>query len=161
MANFQKKPKTDNGNDHAIFKSHNLQDTNLNNSENIEQSTSSVQKSKESPEIKTAANENARENSSEDDTKSEKSTMIKTVDNSMEQSMTESTTNDEKHKKNNGLHVNNDVDILEKCDTCGQYLNNSDILYYQGHPQDAVEEFVALTNEKLVLASGKDFFVSL
>lgn len=44
---------------------------------------------------------------------------------------------------------------LEKCDICGQFLNNSDIIYYQGHPQDAVEEFIALTNEKLVLASGK------
>lgn len=44
---------------------------------------------------------------------------------------------------------------VEKCDICGQFLNNSDIIYYQGHPQDAVEEFIALTNEKLVLASGK------
>lgn len=43
----------------------------------------------------------------------------------------------------------------EKCPICGQFLNNSDIIYYQGHPQDAVEEFVALTHEKLVLASGK------
>lgn len=43
----------------------------------------------------------------------------------------------------------------EQCDICGQYLNNSDIIYYQGHPQNAVEEFIALTNEKLLLASGK------
>ncbi|KPJ15240.1 DNA (cytosine-5)-methyltransferase 1 [Papilio machaon] len=44
----------------------------------------------------------------------------------------------------------------ERCDICGQYLNNSDIIYYQGHPQNAVEEFIALTNEKLLLASGDD-----
>ncbi|CAG9786638.1 unnamed protein product [Diatraea saccharalis] len=44
----------------------------------------------------------------------------------------------------------------EKCDICGQFLNNSDIIYYEGHPQDAIEEFIALTNEKLVLASGDD-----
>lgn len=48
-----------------------------------------------------------------------------------------------------------DLPDMEKCDICGQFLNNSDIIYYQGHPQDAVEEFIALTNEKLVLASGK------
>ncbi|XP_061383762.1 DNA (cytosine-5)-methyltransferase 1-like [Danaus plexippus] len=45
---------------------------------------------------------------------------------------------------------------MEKCDICGQFLNNSDIIYYQGHPQDSVEEFIALTNEKLVLASGDE-----
>ncbi|XP_068633744.1 DNA (cytosine-5)-methyltransferase 1-like isoform X2 [Battus philenor] len=44
----------------------------------------------------------------------------------------------------------------EKCDICGQFLNNSDIIYFQGHPQDSVEEFIALTNEKLLLASGED-----
>ncbi|CAH2048544.1 unnamed protein product, partial [Iphiclides podalirius] len=44
----------------------------------------------------------------------------------------------------------------EKCEICGQFLNNSDIIYYQGHPQNAVEEFIALTNEKLLLASGDD-----
>lgn len=49
---------------------------------------------------------------------------------------------------------NKNID-LEKCDICGQFLNNSDIIYYQGHPQNAVEEFIALTNEKLVLSSGK------
>lgn len=50
--------------------------------------------------------------------------------------------------------TNNNTPDLEKCDICGQFLNNSDILFYQGHPQDAIEEFIALTNEKLVLASG-------
>ncbi|CAD0201424.1 unnamed protein product [Chrysodeixis includens] len=54
----------------------------------------------------------------------------------------------ESHKRN--------MPDTEKCDICGQFLNNSDIVYYQGHPQDAVEEYIALTNEKLVLASGDD-----
>ncbi|VVC92167.1 unnamed protein product [Leptidea sinapis] len=40
----------------------------------------------------------------------------------------------------------------EQCNICGQYLNNSDI-YYQGHPQNAIEEFIALTDEKLLLVS--------
>ncbi|XP_047533015.1 DNA (cytosine-5)-methyltransferase 1-like [Vanessa atalanta] len=56
-------------------------------------------------------------------------------------------------KQNEKLNILPDI---EKCDICGQFLNNSDIIYYQGHPQDAVEEFIALTNEKLVLASGED-----
>lgn len=53
------------------------------------------------------------------------------------------------------INVKEQLPDLEKCSICRQYLNTSDIIYYQGHPQDAVEEFVALTNEKLVLASGK------
>ncbi|XP_052746460.1 DNA (cytosine-5)-methyltransferase 1 isoform X2 [Bicyclus anynana] len=38
---------------------------------------------------------------------------------------------------------------------CTQYLDNSDIIYYQGHPQNAVEESIALTNENFILASDK------
>lgn len=58
--------------------------------------------------------------------------------------------------ENNNVIVKTKPTVLdnEKCDTCGQFLNNSDIIYYQGHPQNSVEEYVALTNEKLVLASG-------
>ncbi|CAH2980940.1 unnamed protein product [Chilo suppressalis] len=69
-------------------------------------------------------------------------------------------------QKINELDKSNDVlaasintgnmSLDEKCDICGQFLNNSDIIFYQGHPQDALEEFIALTNEKLVLASGDD-----
>uniref|UniRef100_A0A2H1WNZ3 DNA (cytosine-5)-methyltransferase n=1 Tax=Spodoptera frugiperda TaxID=7108 RepID=A0A2H1WNZ3_SPOFR len=60
--------------------------------------------------------------------------------------------------ENNNVIVKTKPTVLdnEKCDTCGQFLNNSDIIYYQGHPQNSVEEYVALTNEKLVLASGED-----
>ncbi|CAK1580129.1 unnamed protein product [Parnassius mnemosyne] len=75
-----------------------------------------------------------------------------------------------KNKQSNGDELTKSEDVndvekkivsitpadTEKCDICGQFLNNSDIIYYQGHPQDAVEEFIALTNEKLLLASGDD-----
>ncbi|XP_045773016.1 DNA (cytosine-5)-methyltransferase PliMCI-like [Maniola jurtina] len=54
------------------------------------------------------------------------------------------------------VNTKDQLQNLEKCTICRQYLNNSDIIYYQGHPQDAVEEFIALTNEKLILASGDD-----
>ncbi|XP_052741577.1 DNA (cytosine-5)-methyltransferase 1 [Bicyclus anynana] len=63
--------------------------------------------------------------------------------------------NVEKHDSHTEEIVNNLPD-MEKCTICSQYLNNSDIIYYQGHPQNAVEEFIALTNEKLILASGDD-----
>lgn len=68
----------------------------------------------------------------------------------------------EEQKGNRKMENNNDVESYtksipdnEKCNICGQFLNNSDIIYYQGHPQNAVEEYIALTNEKLVLASGQ------
>ncbi|XP_059051401.1 DNA (cytosine-5)-methyltransferase PliMCI-like [Achroia grisella] len=54
------------------------------------------------------------------------------------------------------LKSKDNIANVEKCDICGQFLNNSDIIYFQGHPQNAVEEFIALTNEKLVLASGEE-----
>lgn len=66
---------------------------------------------------------------------------------------------DSKNENNNetmkSQHAEKVIPDTEKCNICGQFLNNSDIVYYQGHPQDAVEEYIALTNEKLVLASGK------
>lgn len=66
--------------------------------------------------------------------------------------------NDVKVIKNSGDNlIENSKAVIpdtEQCLICGQFLNNSDIVYYQGHPQDAVEEFIALTNEKLVLSAG-------
>ncbi|CAB3236806.1 unnamed protein product [Arctia plantaginis] len=63
-------------------------------------------------------------------------------------------------KNNNEEPNSKDMPInmfdMEKCHICNQFLNNSDLIYYQGHPQDAVEEYIALTNEKLVLASGDE-----
>lgn len=54
----------------------------------------------------------------------------------------------------NGDKKTQNIQQNDQCNICGQFLNNSDIIFYQGHPQDSVEEFIALTNEKLVLASG-------
>lgn len=54
----------------------------------------------------------------------------------------------------NSNNVKTNIPDNEQCDICGQYVYDSDIIYYQGHPQDAVEEFIALTNEKLVLSAG-------
>ncbi|KAJ2949115.1 hypothetical protein O0L34_g6054 [Tuta absoluta] len=53
-------------------------------------------------------------------------------------------------------NINRHIPNNETCDICGQFLNDSDLVYYQGHPQDAVEEFIALTNEKLVLSAGDE-----
>ncbi|GBP47570.1 DNA (cytosine-5)-methyltransferase 1 [Eumeta japonica] len=39
----------------------------------------------------------------------------------------------------------------ERCISCKQFLNNPDLTYFQGHPQDSVEEYIALTNDKLVM----------
>lgn len=57
----------------------------------------------------------------------------------------------------NSNNVKTNIPDNEQCDICGQFVYNSDIIYYQGHPQDAVEEFIALTNEKLVLSAGNYF----
>ncbi|XP_072949109.1 DNA (cytosine-5)-methyltransferase PliMCI-like [Epargyreus clarus] len=59
----------------------------------------------------------------------------------------------ENSSQNEIIHKPNPI---EKCDTCGQFLNNSDIIFYQGHPQDAIEEFIALTNDKLILSAGDE-----
>lgn len=58
----------------------------------------------------------------------------------------------------NSNNVKANIPDNEQCDICGQFVYDSDIIYYQGHPQDAVEEFIALTNEKLVLSAGNYYF---
>lgn len=55
---------------------------------------------------------------------------------------------------NNNCSSENNVD-LQKCNCCGQFLNNSELVFYQGHPQDAVEELSALRNINLGFALGK------
>lgn len=57
--------------------------------------------------------------------------------------------------KMNRENYSNKVVNNKKCDTCGQFLNDPELLYYQGHPQDAVEEYVALTDDKLAVTVGK------
>lgn len=58
-------------------------------------------------------------------------------------------------------NVNANIPDNQQCDICGQFMYDSDIIYYQGHPQDAVEEFIALTNDKLVLSAGNYYFCLL
>lgn len=45
-----------------------------------------------------------------------------------------------------------------KCEYCRQKLND-DIKLYQGHPNGAVEEYVALTDPKLCLFAGDESFI--
>ncbi|XP_076375508.1 DNA methyltransferase 1a isoform X1 [Megalopta genalis] len=47
--------------------------------------------------------------------------------------------------------------IFEKCEYCRQKLN--DVRFYPGHPNGAVDEFVALTDSKLCLFSGDESFI--
>ncbi|XP_060803321.1 DNA (cytosine-5)-methyltransferase PliMCI isoform X2 [Amyelois transitella] len=76
--------------------------------------------------------------------------------NNCEQNVGKISNNHNNNIVDENVNIKNKQPDLEKCMICGQFLNNSDIIYYQGHPQDAVEEFVALTNEKLVLSAGDE-----
>lgn len=73
---------------------------------------------------------------------------------SRKQSSTKLNSNNDGNKMNRENNSNNIINN-RKCDICGQFLNDPELLYYQGHPQDAVEEYVALTDEKLVVTGGK------
>lgn len=71
-------------------------------------------------------------------------------------------TNNNNAKDSDESQIENKKTVIsdnEQCLICGQFLNNSDIIFYQGHPQNAVEEFIALTNEKLVLSAGMLHYV--
>lgn len=48
--------------------------------------------------------------------------------------------------------------VVERCQDCKQKLNN-DIKLYQGHPNGAVEEQIALTDPKLCLFIGDESFI--
>lgn len=43
-----------------------------------------------------------------------------------------------------------------KCDICKQLLNDADLRLYPGHPHDAVEEYIALTDPRLSLFTGDE-----
>ncbi|XP_069697598.1 DNA (cytosine-5)-methyltransferase 1-like isoform X2 [Periplaneta americana] len=47
-------------------------------------------------------------------------------------------------------------EITSKCQICRQNLNDPNLRLYQGHPDQAVEEFVALTDPKLSLFTGEE-----
>lgn len=42
---------------------------------------------------------------------------------------------------------------------CRQQLNSPDLLVYHGHPEEAVDEFIALTNPQLSLFTGDEDFI--
>jgi DNA (cytosine-5)-methyltransferase 1 len=46
--------------------------------------------------------------------------------------------------------------VPSKCQICRQILDDPDLRLYQGHPDKAVEEFVALTDPKLSLFTGDE-----
>lgn len=48
---------------------------------------------------------------------------------------------------------------MKRCDICRQQLESPDLLLFPGHPEGAVEEFIALTDQKLSLFTGDEEFV--
>lgn len=53
------------------------------------------------------------------------------------------------------IKVNSPTKIVnERCNICRQYVDN--VLLYNGHPNKSVDEFVALTDEKLLLFTGTE-----
>lgn len=46
--------------------------------------------------------------------------------------------------------------MQSKCAICRQILDDPDLRLYQGHPDESVEEFVALTDPKLSLFTGEE-----
>lgn len=47
-----------------------------------------------------------------------------------------------------------------KCQICRQILNDGEIKLYQGHPNGAVEEFIALTDPRLSLFTGEEDMIN-
>lgn len=45
---------------------------------------------------------------------------------------------------------------VDSCSICLQRLSDTDLQLYQGHPSEAVEEFIALTDAKLNLFTGEE-----
>lgn len=63
--------------------------------------------------------------------------------------------NVEKKSQNNGLGLLNKTELkTERCIICRQYLN--EVTLYNGHPNNSIDEYVALTDEKLMLFTGEE-----
>lgn len=60
------------------------------------------------------------------------------------------------NNNNNEIKVNGITTKIknERCNICRQYID--DVLLYNGHPNNSVDEFVALTDEKLLLFTGNE-----
>ncbi|XP_063841265.1 LOW QUALITY PROTEIN: DNA (cytosine-5)-methyltransferase PliMCI-like [Scylla paramamosain] len=49
--------------------------------------------------------------------------------------------------------------IVNRCEICRQHLSSPDLLLYPGHPEGSVEEFIALTDQRLSLFTGNEEFI--
>lgn len=54
--------------------------------------------------------------------------------------------------------LSTDATKPERCPICRQYV--TEVTFYNGHPNNAVEECVALTDEKLMLFTGEENEIS-
>ncbi|KAL2747796.1 DNA (cytosine-5)-methyltransferase PliMCI isoform X1 [Vespula maculifrons] len=70
-----------------------------------------------------------------------------------------------KHEDNNHNisemkpQIKKSIDIPQKCEYCRQKLIPEEIKLYQGHPNGAVEEFIALTDPRLSLFTGEEAMI--
>lgn len=65
-----------------------------------------------------------------------------------------------KHDKSSSLNsrVKKARPVIKKCEVCKQKLD--EIILYQGHPNGAVEEAVALTDPKLCIFTGDEDYIN-
>ncbi|KAK7085821.1 DNA (cytosine-5)-methyltransferase 1, partial [Halocaridina rubra] len=68
----------------------------------------------------------------------------------------EETSIDKANSKSFEKFAKNVVATIQRCDICHQHLGSPDLLLYSGHPDEAVEEFVALVDPKLSLFTGEE-----
>lgn len=61
-------------------------------------------------------------------------------------------------RKKRKLVDGNEGDKPERCQICRQYV--SEVLSYNGHPNNSVDEYVALTDEKLMLFTGDETHIN-
>ena len=66
-----------------------------------------------------------------------------------------------KDKTNNHINKGETLDelesssnVIEKCNICKQYKDV--VQFYNGHPNEAVDEYIALTDDKLMLFTGNE-----
>jgi DNA (cytosine-5)-methyltransferase 1 len=59
-------------------------------------------------------------------------------------------------EKTNQGHCVYVVEPPERCDQCGQILDDSDLQLYKGDPDDALEEYSVLADERLSIFTGKE-----
>lgn len=63
-------------------------------------------------------------------------------------------TNNIKQSQKENVLIKESETKTERCDICRQYL--TEVSLYNGHPNNSVDEYVALTHEKLMLFTGDE-----